>query len=48
MTGHLLLATNTVDIMLIVSLLAAIAPEVILPPEIVHLTPNLLLVAELR
>ena len=39
---------NTVDIMLTVILLAAIAPEVVLQPEIVHRTLNLLLVAELR
>ena len=46
--GHQLLATNTADIMLTVNLLAAIAFEIVLPPEIVHLTLNLLLVAELR
>ena len=38
---------NTVDIMLIVNLLAAIDPEIVLPSVIVHLTQNLLLVAEL-
>ena len=48
MKGHLLLAMNTVDIMLTVILLAAIAHEVVLPPETVHHTLNLLLVAELR
>ena len=46
--GYLLLATNTADITLTVNLLAAIALEVVLPPEIVHLILNLLLVAELR
>ena len=39
---------NAVDITLTVNLLVAIALEVVLPPEIVHLILNLLLVAELR
>ena len=39
---------NAVDIMLTVNLLAAIVLAVVLPPEIVHLILNLLLVAELR
>ena len=46
--GHLLLAMNAVDIMLIVNLHAAIGPEIVLPPEIVHLTQNPILVAALR
>ena len=39
---------NAVDIMLIVNLHADIGPEIVLPPEIVHLTQNLLLVTDLR
>ena len=39
---------NTVDIMLIVNPHADIAPEIVLPPETVHLTQNLLLGAALR
>ena len=39
---------NAVDITLTVNLLVAIALEVVLPPEIVHLILNLLLVAALR
>ena len=46
--GHLLFAMNTVDIMLTVILLAAIAHEVVLPPETAHCTLNLLLEAERR
>ena len=48
MNGNLLLAVNTVDIMLTVILLAATAHEVVLLPETVHHTLNLLLVAALR
>ena len=39
---------NAVDIMLIVNRHAAIGPEIVLSPEIVHLTQSLLLAAELR
>ena len=42
------LAMNTVDILLTVILLAAIAQEVVLPPETVHRILNPLLVDELR
>ena len=48
MNGNLHLAMNTVDIMLTVILLAAIAHEVVLPPETAHCTLNLLLEAERR
>ena len=48
MNGQTLFAMNAVDIMPIVNLHAAIGPEIVLQPEIVHLTQNPLLVAVLR
>ena len=48
MNDQMLLAMNAMDIMLIVILHAAIDPEIVLQPEIVHLKQNLLLVAVLR
>ena len=48
MTGNLNLDMNTVDILLPAILLAATAHEVVLLPETVHHTLNLLLVAALR
>ena len=48
MNDQMLLAMTAMDIMLIVILHAAIGPEIVLQPEIVHLKQNLLLVAVLR
>ena len=48
MNEQKLLAMTAMDIMLIVILHAAIGPEIVLQPEIVHLTQNPLLVAVLR
>ena len=48
MNDQKLLAMTAMDIMLIVILHAAIDPEIVLQPEIVHLKQNLLLVAVLR
>ena len=48
MNEQMLLAMNAVDTMPIVNLHAAIDPEIVLQPEIVHLKQNLLLVAVLR
>ena len=48
MNEQMLLAMTAADIMLIVTLHAAIGPEIVLQPEIVHLTQNPLLMAVLR
>ena len=48
MNEQMLLAMNAADIMLIVTHHAAIDPEIVLQPEIVHLIQNPLLVAVLR
>ena len=48
MNEQMLLAMNAADIMLIVTHHAAIGPEIVLQPEIVHPIQNPLLVAVLR
>ena len=48
MNEQMLIAMTAADIMLIVTLHAAIGPEIVPQPEIVHLTQNPLLVAVLR
>ena len=48
MNDQTLLAMNAMDIKLTVILHAVIDPEIVLQPEIVHLTQNPLLMAVLR